>query len=209
MLILLQDQDFLWTDGLSHFVVNSGTRLVAHDPGGVDEAPVGGPRDPIVGPPLLPVGRDHAHQAQQREHPRDHVSHPCFFRLAFSMQILSAIQCHEGQLVFLSAKIHYELKRLYLHICQERPCFKFFSPFLLMSPLPLIFLGLLIQTQVATLVVFAKNCEVSYTSNPRPPIEDTKCCRLRTVIRIINDVVVFFVDDLVQEWKDSFKNLIL
>ncbi len=148
---------------------NSGTRLVAHDPGGVDEAPVGRPRDPIVGPPLLPVARDHAHQAQQEEHPRDHVHHPCFFCLAvfsfpFSLvlQILSAIQCHERQLVFLSAKIHQELKRLYMNICQDRRVFNSFRHFHLVDGQPdsidgffayeppsIDFLGLLNRTKAA------------------------------------------------------------
>ena len=41
--------------------------LVAHGPGGVDEAPVGGARDPVIGPPLVPVGR---HAPRQETHHR-------------------------------------------------------------------------------------------------------------------------------------------
>ena len=50
--------------------MNVVANLVAHDPGRVDEAPVGGTRDTVVGPPLLPVPGHQAHQAQQGAQPQ-------------------------------------------------------------------------------------------------------------------------------------------
>ena len=39
------------------------TDLVTHGPGRVDQAPVGRTRDPVVGPPLVPVGEGRGGEA--------------------------------------------------------------------------------------------------------------------------------------------------
>lgn len=50
------------------------TDLVAHGPGRVDQSPVGRTRDPVVGPPLVPVGESGGGEAGEDEETGQHLT---------------------------------------------------------------------------------------------------------------------------------------